>query len=199
MQRIVKYLFVGSTNPVKRNAVRQATESHWPKAELHCFDVASKVPEQPMTDAQTRRGARNRAKAAFKQGLAQLPQSERARAKLTTLGFGLEGGVFKKSNGELWSTVWVAVSDHTGNYWEANGARFQVPPQIAKPIIEGGEMGPVLSEMYYGANIRQTNGAIGVVTNNYVTRTEEYGAICKLAVGLWFGQDWMKQLHHSQY
>lgn len=58
-------------------------------------------------------------------------------------------------------------------------------------------MGPILSEMYYGANIRQTNGAIGVVTKNFVTRTEEYSAICKMAVGLWFGQDWMKQLHHS--
>ena len=188
MQKIPSYIFVGSTNPVKINAVRVATENHWPNVDISGFEVPSLVSEQPRSDAETRQGAQNRAQAVLTLGMSQ------SESQATSLGVGLEGGVFTTDSGELWSTVWVSVIDQSGVHWDSNGARFRVPPQIAKLIEAGEEMGPALSQLFGGADIKRKNGAIGIVTCNFVTRTEEYASICKLAIGLWYGQDWTELL-----
>ncbi len=125
--------------------------------------------------------------------------SQDARADQTSnseliLGVGLEGGVFEEENGELWSTVWATVIDKEGRLFESNGARFKVPTSIATKILSGGEMGPIVSKMFDGADIKRQQGAIGVITNHFVDRTEEYSMIVKLALGLWYGRDWEKQL-----
>lgn len=184
MQKTPLHIFVGSTNPVKINAVKLATTNHWPDIQISGFEVPSQVSEQPRSDTETRQGAQNRAQAVLTLGMSQ------SESQATSLGVGLEGGVFTTDSGELWSTVWVSVVDQSGVHWDANGARFKVPPQIAKLIEAGEEMGPALSQLFGGADIKRTNGAIGIVTSNFVTRTEEYAAICKLAIGLWYGQNW---------
>lgn len=188
MQKTPSHIFVGSTNPVKINAVKFATESHWPDIQISGFEVPSQVSEQPRSDVETRQGAQNRAQAVLILGKSE------TESQATSLGVGLEGGVFTDSKGELWSTVWVSVVDQSGQYWDANGARFKIPPKIASLINAGEEMGPALSKLFGGADIKRQNGAIGIVTNNIVTRTEEYAAICKLAIGLWYGQDWADSL-----
>jgi inosine/xanthosine triphosphatase len=188
MKNTPSHIFVGSTNPVKINAVRFATKDHWSAVHIAGYEVTSQVPEQPRSDAETRRGAQNRAQAVLALSLSDI------KSEQLSLGIGLEGGVFTDSNGELWSTVWASVTDQSGQFWDANGARFKVPSQIAKLIALGEEMGPALSRLFGGADIKRTNGAIGIVTSNFVTRTEEYSAICKLAIGLWYGQDWADSL-----
>lgn len=187
-QKLPTHIFVGSTNPVKVNAVRMATADHWPNLSIVGLAVPSGVAEQPRSDEETLTGAQNRAQAVLKLGLAE------AQTVDSILGLGLEGGVFTHDNGELWSTVWVSVVDSTGVFWNANGARFKVPQKIAQPIEAGQEMGAVLSQLFDGANIKQQNGAIGVVTKNFVTRTDEYAAICKLAIGLWYGEGWDRSI-----
>lgn len=185
------YLFVGSTNPVKINAVINAASETWPEVIGQGYDVPSGINEQPMSDEETRTGATNRAKAALAAGLSSQPSPINHQSLV--LGIGLEGGVFKRDN-ELWSTVWVAVVDKEGNLFESNGARFKVPPQIAQPILAGGEMGPVVSQMFGRTDIKQKQGAIGVLTQGFVDRTEEYTGIAKLALGLWYGRDWYQEL-----
>ena len=183
-QKLPTHIFVGSTNPVKINAVRIATQNHWPSLKITGLAVPSGVAEQPRSDEETLTGAQNRAQAVLSLGLSKFQVTG------TALGLGLEGGVFTHSHGELWSTVWVSVVDSAGVFWSANGARFKVPQKIAQLIDAGQEMGAVLSQLFGGANIKQQNGAIGVVTKNFVTRTDEYAAICKLAIGLWYGEGW---------
>jgi len=184
------HLFVGSTNPVKLNAVTTAASETWPDVVVVGRDVPSGVDAQPRTDLETRTGARNRAQAALEEGLMHFASQCKPS---TALGVGLEGGVFEL-DGELWSTVWVAVVDAQGRIFESNGARFKIPDTIAQPILKGEEMGPVVNRLFGGKDVRRTNGAIGVVTNDFVDRTEEYGAIAKMALGLWYGRDWDKQL-----
>ncbi len=173
---------VGSTNPVKLNAVRQAAQEQWPDVVVTGFDIQSGVSEQPRSDEETRQGARARAKAALQAG-----------GKTTRLGLGLEGGIHTFNN-ELWSTVWVAVLDRTGEYYESNGARFKLPKTIGDKLAAGEEMGPAVSELFAGDNIKQKQGAIGVITRNFVDRTTEYASIAKLALGLWFGRDWEQDI-----
>ena len=179
------YCFVGSDNRVKLNAVKRATGDHWPQAVVKGFKVNSGVPAQPRTDDETKQGAINRAKLALTTGLAELKKKN----KVVCLGFGLEGGVCDLGE-ELWSTVWGAVVDQDGRVHTANGSRIKLPPIIADPIRSGEEMGPALSHLFAGADIRHNQGMIGVVTRNFVTRTDEYANITKLALGLWYGDGW---------
>lgn len=184
------YLAVGSTNPVKLQAVRTATAVTWPDAQVIGYDVPSGVAAQPWGEEETRRGARARAGKALE---AALHAQKLTATSLhdTLLGIGLEGGVFLDGE-ELWTTVWVAVTDTTGQYYESNGARFRIPTIIADKIKDGGEMGPVVSELVNTANIKQTIGMIGVVTYSFVDRAEEYASIAKLALGLWYGRTWQE-------
>ena len=181
------YFFVGSSNPTKLNAVKYATQEKWPDAKIVGYEVESGVRSQPMTDEETQTGALNRAQAALVEGRRQFPDLNLE----DWLGVGLEGGVTPWKD-ELWSTVWAAVVDAAGEVFTANGARMKIPESIAKPIIEGGEMGPVVAELVGIADVRRKQGMIGVVTREYVNRTSEYGAIAKLAVGLWYGKNWSK-------
>ncbi len=192
-------IFVGSTNPVKLNAVIQAASETWPEVVVKGYEVASGIPEQPIGDDQTRQGAQARAHLALDHGLAAAPDptqpSVSAPASQSNgqyLGVGLEGGVVDYS-GELWSTVWVAVADRDHNVFTANGARFRVPDVVAQRIRRGEEMGPVIAAIVSEADVRRKQGMIGVITNGFVDRTEEYAGIAKMALGLWYGRNWLSQ------
>lgn len=102
------YIFVGSQNPVKVQAVAQATSSAWPQAKVIGISVPSSVGEQPRTDLETRTGSAKRAQAVLQAGLSQVRQMQNQSSR-QILGIGLEGGVFTDSKGQLWSTVWARV------------------------------------------------------------------------------------------
>lgn len=183
------HFFIGTTNKAKLEAVKLATQEQWPDAVIIGYDVGSGVASQPMSDEETLQGAQNRAAQAMAQGRAEYPELDSAEY----LAVGLEGGV-TTFRGELWSTVWVAVLDAQGKSFAANGARMKLAPQIAQPILNGEEMGPVMERLIAVENIRQKQGMIGVVTKGFVTRAQEYGNIAKLALGLWYGQEWVRDI-----
>src|SRR5712692_5676262 len=91
---------IGSTNPAKVAAVREALAKLAPACEVIPLDVPSGVGHQPFGDVATRAGA-----------------LERARKALVAIGadiaFGLEGGV--ELDGErVWLLSWVAAIDASG-------------------------------------------------------------------------------------
>lgn len=180
------YLFLGSTNPVKINAVTVASQESWPTAIVQGVVVKSYVPSQPLTDEETKLGAFNRAKGALDILKKEHPQDE-------ILGIGLEGGVFKKDQ-ELWSTVWACVLAADGSSYFVNGARFKIPEIISQKILAGEEMGTVMGKIVKDRDVKQKQGAIGIITEGFVDRTEEYTAIVKLALGLYYGRNWQLKL-----
>jgi len=185
-------IFVGSKNPVKINSVINAGSETWPELKAIGIDVPSGINEQPMSDEETKTGAINRAKNVLNEGLKTLTKTEIENK--TILGVGLEGGVFEKYPGELWSTVWACVIDQKGNLFETNGAGFKVPEIISTRILAGEEMGPIMGSFLSDPNIKQKKGAIGVITKGFIDRTEEYTTIVKLALGLYFGQGWEDEI-----
>jgi inosine/xanthosine triphosphatase len=185
------HIFVGSTNPIKVNSVTNAATETWPDVKVRGLDVPSGIPDQPYGDEQTKEGAQNRAERALERGLIELDSQQSDEDQV--LGIGMEGGVFDYHN-ELWSTVWVAVVDVDGNQHLANGARFKVPEQIAIPMQKGVEMGDIVDKLFHQKDVRQKEGAIGVITENFIDRTEEYTGIAKLALGLWYGRNWHANL-----
>ena len=185
-------IFVGSKNPVKINSVINAGNETWPELKVIGIDVPSGINEQPMSDDETRQGAGNRAKTVLREGLKTLTNKEIENN--TILGVGLEGGVFEKTKGNLWSTVWATVIDQDKNLYESNGARFKVPSIISERILAGEEMGPIMGSFFSDPNLKQKQGAIGAITKGFIDRTEEYTIIVKLALGLYFGQGWDKEI-----
>lgn len=180
-------IFVGSDNPVKINAVKQAIKDKLPQTKVIGFSVLSGVSGQPMSDEETFAGARERAKQALSLGLATTSGQD-------NLGVGLEGGVFFKQDSQMWATVWAVVVDQLGREFSANGARVKVPLEIADKIKAGQEMGEVMGELVQDKEVKKKAGMIGVITKNFVDRTQEYHNLAKLALGLWYGKDWIECL-----
>lgn len=185
------HIFVGSHNPVKINSVINASSEAWPDVVVEGFDVPSNIPEQPIGDKITKTGATNRAKAVLTEGLKKYEVDGFQFAEDEVLGVGLEGGVFDDDEGQMWSTVWAVVVDKTGFMEFANGARFKVPDLVANKIRFGEEMGPIISEIVGETDVRKKQGMIGITTMGFVDRTEEYQGIVKLALGLWYGRNWL--------
>lgn len=183
------HIFVGSTNPVKINAVVTAASETWPEVQVEGFAVASGIPAQPISNEQTKLGAENRATAALAAGSKLLSSHTPTVDSGSMLGVGLEGGVFQQGD-QLWSTVWAVVADQHGQLFHSNGARFQVPAVVARQIMSGGEMGPIVAQLTGVDDVRQKQGMIGVITKGFIDRTEEYTGIIKMALGLWYGQGW---------
>lgn len=181
-------IFVGSANPVKVNAALAAAIETWPDVKALGFSVESNVAAQPFSDEETKEGALNRAQAALAEGLKE-HEGE-------CLGVGMEGGIVDLGE-EMWSTVWAAVVDRDGNEAMSAGARFRVPDSVAEKIREGIEMGYAVADIIGEENknkIKQEQGLIGILTDGFVDRTEEYQGIIKLALGIWYGRKQAQKL-----
>ncbi len=187
-------IFVASKNPVKINAVTIAACESYPDVKVIGLSVASGVLAQPMSDQETLTGSINRA-----QALKTLVLSKKlCSIREEVLFIGAEGGVyhpsFAKEKAELWSTVWISVLDREDKIYSASGGRFRLPQVVATGILAGQELGTVMGALFNDPNLKQKNGAIGVLTKNFIDRTEEYVAIAKLAIGLWHGRNWQNQV-----
>ncbi len=151
---------VGSTNPVKVTAVRKVISRIWSEAEIVPISVPSGVSDMPMTDAETRLGAQNRAVA--------------AREKLDAdFGIGLEGGVHPEPFG-LTLHGWVVVVDENGRVGIGGGGRLPLPENIAQKVLAGTELGHVMDEVLGDLNVKQKGGAVGALTNGLILREEAF-------------------------
>ncbi|HSW89931.1 MAG TPA: inosine/xanthosine triphosphatase [Patescibacteria group bacterium] len=178
------HIAVGSTNVVKINAVIQGVAVTWPDAQVEGFETDSEVGAQPRTDHETYVGSRNRA-------LSALKKIEHNTGDI--LGVGLEGGVDETEDG-LMNVVWCSVVDRGGNFFSSSGARFILDDEIASRILAGEEMGPVMDTLINDTDTKKKQGMIGVVTQNFFNRTEEYASIARLTIGLWYGRNWRESL-----
>jgi inosine/xanthosine triphosphatase len=153
---------VGSLNPVKINAVKQAFEKVFPEDTWNVQGVAVKsgIPDQPMNDRQSIRGARNRARRAMKTLQADY-------------GVGLEGGLHKI--GKQWfDTGWMVIIDKQGNEGVGSTIRMKTPDVMMKHIHAGMELGQVNDLIFKKNNSKQANGHFGLMTNDAITRTSAY-------------------------
>ncbi len=151
---------VGSLNPVKVAAVGDMVGRVWPGAGVRGIDVPSGVRVMPMSDDETLAGARNRATAA-------------REALDADLGFGLEGGVQETTEG-LFLTGWVVAADRHGRCGIGGAARIPLPDHIARRVLAGEELGPVMDDVLGDHNIKQKGGAVGALTAGLVLRQDTF-------------------------
>lgn len=174
------WVVVASQNPVKQEAVRRAFRRAFPQAVLRVEGVAvpSGVSAQPVGDAETRRGARQRA--------------ERARQAVPQADFwvGLEGGVAWQGE-DLFSFAWVAVLRNDGVWGEARTAAFALPPRVVAFLREGLELGEADDRVFGEHNSKQKMGAVGLLTDGLIDRTTLYEHALVLAL-IPYGARWQQ-------
>ena len=170
---------VGSKNPVKLAAVRQAFFRAFPDRPLVCVghDVPSGVSDQPWGRDETLKGAIQRAHGAL---LAETGAD---------YAVGIEGGVVEAPGG-LRSVAYVAIRrgrdvrlsvEHT--------ASFALPPRVER-LVRGQEpghgkleLGAACDLVFHETNSKQRGGTVGAVTRGLLDRTAyyEHAIVCALA------------------
>lgn len=153
---------VGSTNPVKINAVRTAFEKVWPRGKFKfvAFEVNSGVSKQPMSDLECIRGARNRAKITMKNSRADF-------------AVGLEGGL-QKIEKNWYDCGWIVVLDKSGEEGIGSSIKMHTPSKVLKHIKRGLELGEVDDLLFGTKNSKQKQGHFGLMTKNKIDRSKAY-------------------------
>ena len=159
---------VGSTNPVKVEAVERTLERFEPT--VTAVDVDSGVPEQPWSIEETVTGAETRARRAL-------------AATGADYGIGLEGGVARIEGVPGLSLImWGAATD--GDRLERGGGpTLRLPDDVADRLADGAELGPVMDDVLDTSGIAETEGAAGVLTAGLTSRAQALGEAVACAFG----------------
>jgi inosine/xanthosine triphosphatase len=167
----MKTIVVASQNPVKIQAVVHGFQRMFYGLELavQTISVPSGVSSQPRSNAETLRGAVNRAMEAAR----QLPQAD--------FWVGIEGGVEETENGEMVAFAWVAVCD-SHQMGRGRTGTFYLPPRVTELILQGKELGEADDIVFGRTNSKQENGAVGLLTGDVIDRAQLYEHAVVLAL-----------------
>jgi inosine/xanthosine triphosphatase len=158
---------VGSTNPAKVEAVRRALARLAPGCETLPVDVPSGVGAMPLEEPAIRAGALARARAALDRTAADV-------------GFGLEGGAVL-DGGRAWLTAHVIAVTREGAIGEAAWGRMLLPRAVAARLRAGEELGDVIDDLFGAKESKRQSGAIGLLTDGFVSRTDAFADLVAMA------------------
>lgn len=162
-------VIIGSTNPVKINAVKKAFIKVYPNAEFQGISVSSLVSIQPKSSQESRTGAYNRAKNVLES---------------TTADFavGLEGGIDDTEIGMMTNAWCCIIERRTATISYGGGMNFHLPEIVAQKIRKGGELGPIMDELIHENNWKEKGGAIEIFTSGLLSRTKAYTRLVEMAL-----------------
>ncbi|MCF2947476.1 inosine/xanthosine triphosphatase [Paraglaciecola aquimarina] len=169
-------VIVGSTNPVKVNAAKQAITNIYPNNQIECLGInaPSLVPDQPMNSQETKQGALNRIDYCQKQSKADFYLA-------------IEGGVDLFEHGPA-TFAYIAITDGTHTSI-GRSSMLPLPPKIFQALQLGEELGLAMDRLFNTHNIKQKQGAIGLLTNGLATRESIYTQACILAMAPFINPD----------
>ena len=178
----MKQIIVASNNPVKIDAVRLGFQSVFPDQPFAVsgLSVPSGVSVQPMTDVETLAGARKRA------------ENARAAAPEADFWAGVEGGVESAADG-MQAFAWVVVLGPR-QIGEARTGMFFLPPEIARLVREGVELGTADDIVFGRVNSKQQDGAVGILTGGLIDRKSYYEQAVVLALIPFLNADLYQEL-----
>ena len=164
-------VIVTSQNPVKIEAVRKAFQSQFPGPDIQLLPISveSGVSDQPMSDRETRQGARNRV--------------ENARLESGDADFwvGLEGGL-DLFDEHLMAFAWMVIANRENRISETRSVTLPLPPEIQELVSGGIELGEANDQVFSTINSKQGGGAFGLLTDGMMTREGIYTQTLILAL-----------------
>src|SRR5699024_1398949 len=123
------------------------------------------------SDEETREGAINRA-------------CQFAQTSPGAIGIGVDGGVMHVHE-QLYLCNWGALVTADKEVDTASGARIVVPPDIATQLKQGNELGDMMDSYAHKQAVRNNEGAIGIFTNDLISRKDMFVHVVKLLRGQW--------------
>lgn len=157
-------ILVGSQNPVKIEAVREAFAQYFDHVEVIGREVDSKVPAQPVNE-DTFTGAENRVLA-----LRDLNAAEKLGADFFA---GIEGGIIQLY-GRWFAFGCMAIGDRQERLDFGTSPLFELPEAIIQELLAGKELGHVIDHLAADHNTKQKGGAIGFLTQGVMDRKALY-------------------------
>lgn len=159
-------VYVGSTNPVKGEAVRRVFARAFPpeadSLRVELVAVDSGVPAQPR-DLEVPRGAATRARAAWA-----------ASGGEADFGVGIEAGLLRcEPLNTYFDVQFCAIVDREGKITVGHGAGFVYPPRVLRAVLEEGRtVGEAMAELSKIPDIGKRMGAIGYLSRGLLDRTQ---------------------------
>ena len=157
-------ILVGSKNPVKIEAVKEAFSKYFEEPEIIGISADSKVSAQPV-NGETFEGAKNRATE-----LKQLNSENNLGAKFFV---GIEGGIAEFFN-KWFALGLMCIIDEEGKTGFGTSPLFELPSSVTKELLNGTELGEVMDKLTGDHNTKQKSGAIGYFTNGVMDRKSLY-------------------------
>jgi len=153
---------VASNNPVKLKATLDGFQRMFPREdfEVHAVKIPAVVSSQPMTDEETLEGADTRASLARDLE----PQAD--------YWVGIEGGVMDRGT-HMSGFAWVVVYSE-GKRGVGRSGEFFLPENLAHLVRQGVELGEADDIVFSRKNSKQSNGAVGLLTDDAIDRINLY-------------------------
>jgi len=160
------HVVAATTNPAKIRAVAQAFSDVFGEGSCHIRGVAveSGVAAQPLSDTETRSGARQRV------------INARAAAPEADFWVAIEAGI----EGDC-AFAWMVV-ENAQQRGESRSASFTLPPVVLAGLAAGRELGEEMARLTGVENIKHKGGAIGAFTQGLLTRSSVYHQALILAL-----------------
>lgn len=157
-------VLVGSRNPVKIEATREAFSKYCGNPEITGVEVDSRVPVQPVNE-QIFEGAENRAKTLIVKNKVEKLSGE--------FFVGIEGGIIKLHS-RWFSFGGMCIMDNKGRIGFGTSPLFELPLVIVEELLRGVELGDVMDHLQGECNTKQKHGAIGFFTKGVIDRKNFY-------------------------
>lgn len=159
----MKKIIIASTNPVKIESAQIGFAKMFPTEsfEVQGVSAPSEISAQPMSSDETLLGATNRMRNVSN----LVPEAD--------YWVGIEGGI-EDVHEELEVFAWVVVKAANGKIGKGKTGSFFLPQEIAKLVRQGIELGEADDIVFGRKNSKQANGAIGILTDDVITRTIYY-------------------------
>ena len=155
-------IIVASQNPVKIHATEIGFKRLFPTREwsIRGESIASDVSAQPMSDEETRQGAKNRALKARKLH----PDGD--------FWVGIEGGCCRQYD-EMWVFAWVVVCTNEHCSY-AKSSAFTLPENIVLLLERGLELGDACDITFKAQNSKHKGGIVGALSHGHIDRCTYY-------------------------
>ena len=145
-------VLVGSRNPVKLEATKEAFSAYFGTVEVTGIGVSSNVSNQPIDD-ETFAGARNRA--------FEMKRIDEARDFNAKFFVGIEGGITKLFH--RWFAFGVmCIIDVTGRMGYGTSPFFELPSHISEELLKGAELGDVMDNLIGEKNTKENRVPWGI-------------------------------------
>jgi inosine/xanthosine triphosphatase len=130
--------------------------------------VVSDVRDQPLSSEETLIGARNRAKNARDNHEGDF-------------WVGIEGGI-EDHQDELEAFAWMVIMGTDGTVGKSRTSSFVLPHEVSLLVRSGLELGQADDQVFNQSHSKQKNGAVGLLTNDIIDRSEYYKQAVILAL-----------------